>query len=264
MSITNLTIEAKLREIENFFVATITDLETLLNDSKKKEFIGIEVIEYLKKPREEIEAGLYKQKQEYEYFQKRLKSDIYGWNYFEDVCYLSDKEQKSFNDAMKKSSYEKYDLREYPKKEIFNHINKLIYYKNEIEHLELTQKNVKRNRIVEPIKEVLSVLRYIGDDDEAVEPIIKLLLKMEGNHSDKLSAKQRELYRSYYAKEVKIEKPLLNRDRLKKLKKDYQNEINKLKATIKKHRKNYCNDVIDSIMPESLKLFKKMRTRTSK
>lgn len=258
-----LTIKAKLREIENFFIETITDLETLLNDSKKKEFIGIEVIDYLKKPKEEIEAELYKQKQEYEFFQKKLKNDIYGWNYFEDVYYISDEEQKSFNDAMKKD-YEGYDLREYPKKKIFKHINKLNYFKNEIEHLKDTQKNVKRNRIVEPIKKVLITLKYIGDYDEATEPLVKLLARMEGNHSDKLSAKQRELYISYYTKEAKINKPLSNKDRFVQLKKDYKNEISKLKSTIIKRKRKNLDKVIASIMPESLKLFEETRTRTSK
>lgn len=263
MSITNLTIEAKLREIENFFVATITDLETLLNGSKKKEFIGIEVIEYLKKPREEIEAELYKQKQEYEYFQKKLRDDVYGWNYFKDVCYLSDKEQKSFNDAMKQD-YGDYDLREYPKKKIFKHINKLSYYKNEIEHLALFHKEAKQNRIVEPIKEILTTLIYIGDNDEATEPLVKLLARMEGNYSDKLSAKQRELYHSNYTKEGKIKKPLSNKDRFIQLKKDYKNEISKLKSTIIKRKRKNLDDIINSIMPESLKLFKETRTRASK
>ncbi|PLY13168.1 MAG: hypothetical protein C0628_07045 [Sulfurimonas sp.] len=258
----HLTIKAKLREIENFFVATITDLETLLNDSKKKEFIGIEVIDYLKKPKEEIEAELYKKKQEYEYFQKKLKNNIHGWDYFEDVCYLSDEEQKN----LKKNVYEwttDYDLTGYPKEKIFKHINKLIYYRNDIKKLERTQENVRKNKIAEPIKEILTILRYIGNDDEAAEPLIKLLARMKGNHSDKLSAKQRELYISYYTKEAKIKKPSLNIDRLKRLKEDYENEICKLKTTIKNHQENNFNDVTSSIL-EKLNLPTRKLTRKSR
>jgi len=245
-----MTIEQKLKELKdfniNYYKEQIADLEMLLSNNKKKSG-GFTLIKHLHTSKNEIEKILIKIKQDYENLKNDKFDDIFGWDYFDDVCYLNDVMKNKFNNMMIRV-FTEFNLNEYPKEKIFKHINKIAYYDNEIDRLKNTQSKYNANKIRKqvPSKEVLTILKFIGDNNELTEPLLRFLKSMNGNYENTLSYKQRELYLNCSSKS--IEHPKLNIDRIQELKKSRKEEEKFLLYTIKTHKAKYAKNVFNEIM----------------
>ncbi|MEA2100872.1 MAG: hypothetical protein U9P72_12170 [Campylobacterota bacterium] len=246
------TIDEKLMELNNNtkkdFQETIQDLEMFLSDTNPKNYINFASLNYVNKSEEEIKEIYTKTKKDYEYFIKNTINDIYGWDYMEDVNYLDNKENKDFKNLMN-SKYEKYNLKEYPKEAIFKHLNKLKYFDSYIYKLGISQEkhNISRIRKKQPIKEIITVLRFINDDDQIVTPLIKLLHSMDGDSSNELNLKHRDIYHSFGIKALLNKRPL-NIDKKQELKNLYNEESNNLLFTIRKHKNKYVKLIQEEIL----------------
>jgi len=189
---------------------------------------------------------------------------LYGWQYLPEISYLTEKQKKDFEDIMKREfpgfSFVKYSTKE--KSSILEHLNKLTYYKREIEYIETFQKNQRRARAeTEPIREILKILNYIGDDNPATEPILTLLASMKLNYSSEIkSFRQREYYNRILSEKQELKRKPLSLDEWKIQKKEYNLEVEKLYSTIKKIQKHHFIQARDSILQKlNLKICYKIR-----
>jgi len=244
-----ITIQEKLHNIHlsklKAYQNDIEDLEVLLSDNPKKSG-GWMFAKNINSTNKELNDKLLIIKKEYEsYLKNPVTNDIYGWEYFDDVCYVDEENKKEFDKLMSKD-FGIFNLKYYPKEEIFKHINKLFYYQKEIERLNTAQKNVKRNRIQEPASEILKVLNYIGDENNATKGLVMLLKSMQGDFSNELSYKQKEIY--FASNTVPLKKPELNLDRKTQLKFDYNEILKKLHKTIKCYQKARCSEVVYELL----------------
>lgn len=160
--------------------------------------------------------------------------NIYGWEYFEEVCYLS----PSQVDKLKSNETRK--VIDFQYNEIFKHFNKLMYLTFEVDDLEETQKRFNSTRAKQPpIEEIIKILEFIPPDNETIEPLIKLLASIEGDYVDLIKhIEHKATYK--LAKIPKLQSPYLNLDKLSELKKEYKTEIHLLRESMKSHNpKNY-------------------------
>lgn len=245
-----ISIKEKLEEYTKTniqdFKNKLEDLEMLLSDAKEKSG-GIYFTLYMSKTKEELSNIYNKTQKDYNFFKNNKIISPYGWEYIKDVCYLEDIIIKEFDKLMLKE-FDKYNLKEYPKDKIFKHLNKLAYLKKEINYLEPTQKRINKDRVrkQQPTKEIIKVLNYIGDNNELTEPLVKLLYNMNGDFSNKLSCKQRNIYHTPTQKEQIT--PRLSIDRKKELQMQYKKEADNLLATIKEHSNKYVQFVQAEIL----------------
>jgi len=244
------TLKAKIEEYFNNakqeYQNEINDIKELLSDKNDKSG-GIYFTLYMCNSKEELKIKLEVIEKKYKYLLTQNIQDLRGWDYFEDINYLEERQLKNFMNLMNKN-FGKYNMNDYDYKIILPFINKLAYLYLEIDRLELTQSKTNKDRLIKkkPYKEILTLLSYLADDDEAVEPLIVLLLSMDGCFTNKLSIKQREIY--FSNKKRYIKKRGFNFQKLKELKVNRTQEQNNLKLIIKQTKNKYVNAIYDEII----------------
>jgi len=225
----------------------IIDTEISKENEKKYSFINFASLKYLHKSKEELKNIYIKTLKDFEYYKNNTINNTYGWNYMEDVNYLTIKQNKEFENLMLKE-FDKYYLKEYPKDKIFIHLNYLGYLSREIKKIEVSQRkyNIDRARKKQPTRQILEILKYVGDDNQVTEPLVELLYNMNGNFAKHLSLKQRDIYHKFTLEKKVTRK--LNIDRKKEFKIKYKEESSNLLKTIKDYRSKYAKEVQTEII----------------
>ena len=155
--------------------------------------------------------------------------NVYGWGYFEEVCYLYQKQIDELKSSRKEIDFQ-YDI-------VFNHLNKLVYLQSEISYLTENETKWNSTRAKKaPIKEIIKILEYIPFNNEAVTPLIKLIASIEGDHDALIKTLDHKImYLIEKEQDKKLQKPRLNNDVLSELKEDYKTEIKLLHGSMKKY-----------------------------
>jgi len=155
-----------------------------------------------------------------------------GWQYFNEVCYLSKEQQNNFLLEKKKTYFTGADYNIF-----FNEINYLQYLTIEIRHIKKYIKAFRRDRAeLPPTKEILSILRYIGDNHSISEPLVELLAGFKDDFSsDCLSYKNKMLYISKKENTNKVPPPTTNYDDFNFLKNEYKKSIKNIYTHMKNH-----------------------------
>ncbi len=151
----------------------------------------------------------------------------HGWSYFEEVTYLSQGQIGKLKSAIRDIDFQ-YDI-------VLGHINKLMYLVLEIGSLDETQIKVNSTRAKQPpINEILKILEFIPNDNEAVPPLIILLASIEGDHTTLIkNIDHKKRYIIEKKQSVKLQAPYLNIEVLAELKKEYKAEIQILHESMK-------------------------------
>jgi len=173
-------------------------------------------------------------------YQKIDTCNHIGYPYFEDVCYLTKKQEYDF-----KKEKEKTYFKDCCHHAFFMELNYIMYLHIYIERLKYTQKHVKRIRAeAQPAKEVIKILSYIGSNHKATIELIKLLASFKGDYSDEIKDYNHKISYSVEKETIQsISPPRLNIDYLSELKIKYKNSIETLYSLMKqgnqyKHKPN--------------------------
>ena len=151
-----------------------------------------------------------------------------GYPYFNDVSYIN---LENFDYIKQDKTLKGFDF-----DKTFNTVNYLAYLYWYIKRLNTTQENVKRIRaIAPPAKEIILILEYIDSEDDAIEPLIKLLATFEGDYSSKIiSHNNRIAYKVEKETAQPTTHPKLNIDKLSTLKIEYKEKIKELYTMMRK------------------------------
>ncbi len=205
-----------------------------------------------KESKSEIKELQYRKKIELEYKQEHKIIDMFGWPYFDDVCYLDATQVKMFDKVMS-LDFGAYNMRDYPKGTIFQQLNKISYYDLEIDRLELTQKRfnvtrIKREYPLEKTKKILETLRVIEDDHDAVEPLLQTLKDMGIDiNKERLSYRKKIDYLVMESRGVP-KQPRFNNDIFDNYKKDKKKEESALHNIFKLTKKNKYRDAARELL----------------
>ncbi len=194
------------------------------------------------KSKDEIRKLQYKTEAVLNYKLEHKIIDIFGWPYFDDVCYFDATQVKKFDKVMS-LDFGTYNMRDYPKGAIFQQLNKISYYNLEIDRLELTQKRfnmtrIKREYPLEKTKKILETLRVIEDDHDAVEPLLQTLKDMGIDiNKERLSYRKKIDYLVMESRGLP-KQPRFNNDILRDRKKNKKKEESVLYNIFKLTKKN--------------------------
>ena len=212
----NGTIKKGVNIVVNF------DVKECLYESMS---VGIAFIEHKGKPRDEIIAL---KKEAEAKLNDSCKMHPAGYPYFNDVCYLSDEQKSEYENECEAYTFDSDD--------IFYTVNYLTYLYWYIRTLKRSQKNVKRSRaIAPPVNEIISILKFIDNEDDAVEPLIRLLATFEGDYSSKIiSHNNRIAYKAEKETAQPMQPPKLNIDKLSELKTEYKEKKKEVYTLMKR------------------------------